>query len=450
MIASMMRTPHPPPDWATLFAEINPDPDLLLRAVRAGREADDYLSWDRLRRHTLPSGLTAKQWWFGVKFSRRQQYRALPLRDAHGEPFVYALPDAMLAGLDEVTRSTGGVVSAPELVVNPATRDRFLINSFMEESITSSQLEGAATSRLVAREMLRSGRAPHTLGERMILNNYRAMQFVREHATRELTPALICELHEIVTRGTLRDPSEAGRMQLPGEERVGVWSVADDELVHQPPPAEQLPTRMAELCRFANGESGERWLHPALRAIVTHFMVGYDHYFADGNGRTARLLFYWVALRNNLWLMEFVPISRLLKDAPAQYARSYLDTEQDDNDLTYFALHQLNVIRRAVGDFTEYLDRKTREVHEAKNLLPGLALNHRQVSILEGMLRGRTHRVTVRSHATSHGITLATARGDLRRLEADGLLVSTREGRTDTWRPVTTLAEALQDLSIPH
>ena len=68
---------------------------------------------------------------------------------------------------------------------------------------------------------------------------------------------------------------------------------------------------------------------PVLRATLPaiHFMVGYDHYFEDGNGRTARAFFYWSMLRQGYWLAEFLSISRVLRAAPARYARSFLLTE---------------------------------------------------------------------------------------------------------------------------
>ena len=117
-------------------------------------------------------------------------------------------------------------------------------------------------------------------------------------------------------------------MQRPGERKVVVGS-GDDVILHDPPSAEGLPERMATLCRFANAETDDVWLHPVARAILTHFMVGYDHCSVDGNRRTARALFYWVALREGHWLIEFLSISRLLIEAPAQYARAYLNTETD-------------------------------------------------------------------------------------------------------------------------
>ena len=88
-------------------------------------------------------------------------------------------------------------------------RQRFLVNSLMEEAIRSSQLEGATTSRRVAKELLRTGRDPKDRGERMIFNNYRALQFMREEMGENLSPAVVLELHRILTDGTLDDPGAA-------------------------------------------------------------------------------------------------------------------------------------------------------------------------------------------------------------------------------------------------
>lgn len=440
----MVKLPPSPPSVDALMGEVTADLEVFRKVLAAGRGFDDYAPWDKIRFRPPPDGLTSPQWWVGLKMSRSQQYRELPFEDSEGNPFVYALPDAMLKGLDEVSRRAGGTLATSELVTNAATRDRYLVGSLMEEAITSSQLEGAVTTRQNAKEMLRAGRAPRDNSERMIANNYRAMQFVREHFDEALTPALVCELHRIVTQGTLRNPAAAGRLQLPSEKRVGVWSETDGVQLHEPPPAEQLPERLDRLCRFANGETDERWMHPVLRAIVTHFMAGYDHYFEDGNGRTARALFYWVALRNDLWLLEFVPISRILRGAPVQYAKAYLYTEQDDGDVTYFALHQLTVICRAIDDLHDYLSRKAVEVRAARSVAADLKLNHRQFAVVEGALRNADLRITVSSHAGSHAVTAVTARTDLQGLEERGVLTSSKESRTQVWVPVRNLADVLR------
>ena len=118
---------------------------------------------------------------------------------------------------------------------------------------------------------------------------------------------------------------------------------------------------MQRLCDFANAdEASLPFVHPVLRAILLHFMIGYDHPFADGNGRTARALFYWSMARSGYWLMEYTSISHILRKAPARYMRAYLHTETDKNDTTYFLLHQLQTIRQAIAALHDYVAKKSR------------------------------------------------------------------------------------------
>ncbi|WP_338025862.1 Fic family protein [Actinomyces gaoshouyii] len=206
-----------------------------------------------------------------------------------GAPLTYNLPDPLLRLIDDVSSRARGRVELSEPIANTATRNRYLVRSLIEEAITSSQLKGASTSRVRAKQMLREDRSPRDRSERMILNNYRAMQRIVEIKDEPLSPALITQIHRMVTDGTLDDPDDAGRLQRPGEQRVRIYGVSDDEQVlHIPPAAEDLPERMERLCAFANAaddpSEGAPYMPSLIRAITLHFMMGYDHYFADGNG----------------------------------------------------------------------------------------------------------------------------------------------------------------------
>lgn len=196
------------------------------------------------------------------------------------------------------------------------------------------------------------------------------MHRVQEARRDPLTPALVCELHRIVTLGTLDDPHSAGRIEQPTDQRVRVWG-DEEQLLHTPPPAVELPARLAALCAFANGETDIGFVHPVVRAVVLHFWLGYDHYFADGNGRTARAVFYWAMLHEGYWLAEFLTISSILRTAPIAYAQSFLYTETDDNDLTYFLIAQLEVLAQAVANLEDYLKRKSTEIRRVERLLGG-------------------------------------------------------------------------------
>ncbi|GAA1870835.1 Fic family protein [Asanoa iriomotensis] len=442
-----------------------PDDEFLLREVLKTRDVHKisevfnlfgsdgissrpYLHWDELRFREPPAGFTVEEWWLATKLARRSVYRRLPLVDERDKPFVYTLPDEVLRQTDFVATHASGQIRFHEEVTDRATRDRYLVSQLIEEAITSSQLEGASTSRKVARDMIRSGRRPRDRSEQMILNNFRAMQRIGEVRNEPLTVDLIREIHRIVTEKTLDNPDAAGRFQLSSEDRV---QVLDDqgEVLHTPPPAEQLPERMERLCDFANARTETAYLPGVLRALVIHFMIGYEHPFEDGNGRTARALFYWSMLNQNYWLTEFLSVSRILKPSQVRYAQSFLHTETDENDLTYFFVHHLGVVHKAIDDLHAYLAHKMAEVREVRATLRqfGDFFNSRQIALLQHALKAPASRYSVQSHKTSHRISTETARSDLLDLTTYGLLIRNRSGKRFVFDPVPDLAEKIKEFS---
>lgn len=412
------------------------------------QERDRYLHWDKLRRLDPPAGLSKEEWWMRVKLSRLSDSRPLPLKSPSGEPFNYTLPDQVLQYLHHIDQRCSGEVAMDEVVTSEKEAgQRFLVNSLMEEAIRSSQLEGATTSLVAAKELLRSGREPRDRSERMIANNYRALQYMREEMGETLTPSSILELHRIVTDGTLRNPAAAGRLQRPGEDRVAVYDRDDGEPIHIPPPAEQLPERLELLCDFANGGgNSNQFVHPVLRAILIHFWLAYDHPFEDGNGRTARILFFWAMHTQGYWLAEYLPISRRIRKAPAQYARAFMETETDGGDTTYFLIHQLRIIEASIEDLHLYLRRKIAEKRDVESLLQDdEGLNGRQLSMLTDAVRHPESSFTFESHAKSHRVSLETARTDIRALEDRGLLVRRGKGRRHRFEPAPDLPERLRE-----
>lgn len=446
-----MKIPMTPPDYGKLgraVAEAGAEHfQRLLSAAVGLAPAGLYLHWDELRYKTPPEGFSHEDWWFAVKTARLLLSRPLPLKDKADRPFRIVVVDPVLSRMHRIDRDASGQIRLEAPITNPETRDTYLVRSLVEEAITSSQLEGASTTRLVAKEMLRQGRRPRDKSEQMICNNFLAMRSISDRIREPLTPELIFDLHRVLTQDTLDDPTAAGRLRRPGE-RIEVVDHRDNRVLHIPPPADELPERMALLCRFANGTDDEPFVHPIIRAILLHFALAYDHPFVDGNGRVARALFYWSALSQGYWLLEFVSISRVLKQAPAQYIRAYLFTETDDSDVTYFIVHQLATITKAIDELHAYLRRKAEELREAEALLRTsehlrAVLNHRQLALIRHALQQPGARYSIEGHRRSHDVVYQTARTDLLGLADLGILVKAKVGRTFVFLAPESLQERL-------
>ena len=426
-----MKIPKSPPDLANLIATISSDKDKFVSLMRTVFPLVNgkYLHWDDLLHRTPPEGLNHDEWWLGLKLARNASANQLPLLvDKNNVPFSYSLVDPIHEWLHEIDLRVGGRIEMPSQVTNPETRDRYYIESLIEEAITSSQLEGASTTRRVAKEMFRSGRKPRGRSETMIINNYYTMKMIAELKTEKMTPDHVLRIHERVTRGTLDDPAAEGRLRSPSDDIY----VGDKEgqVLHRPPHADPLKERMDAMCEFFNRASEQPFIHPVLKSIILHFWMGYDHPFVDGNGRCARALFYWSMLHQGYWLCEFISISQILLKAPSQYSLSFLHTETDENDLTYFLIYNLNVISRSIDELHNFIRRKTRQLKALEAQVKNLnSYNHRQREILSHAVRHPGHQYTIDAHRAYHGVVYQTARTDLLELHERGLFNKEKLGR---------------------
>lgn len=443
-----MPLPQTAPSQKTLTAEfVALDAErqvALLTDASPLDEKNRYLPWEEVRYRQPPDGLSARLYWFGMAMARRASARTLPLIGRGDQPFWYCNVQPLLASLNRLDQAQRTHILADETLMTNAARRRWLQRGLMDESIQSSRLEGANTSRQLAREMLNDGWPPRDKSERMIANNFAAMQAIEEWATNGEPIDLehILRLHRIVTVGTLRDDNDAGRLQQPGEARVYVVS-ASQEVVHRPPPADELPERMRRIREFADPDSGSEFIHPLLRAILLHFMIGYDHPFVDGNGRTARALFYWSLLRSGWWLAPYLPISHFLLRAPAQYSRAYQYVTSDDNDVTHFLLQQLDIIEQAVDQLGHDLQEQAAATRHLLERLDEDGFSERQLAILQSAVEQPNRIFTISQQQNEHRVSYWAARADLQNLTERGYLLRERSGKKFVFRPAPDLQERL-------
>jgi len=262
---------------------------------------------------------------------------------------------------------------------------------------------------------------------------------------------MVFEVHRILTAGTLDDEAKTGVFRTAGDP-VRVED-HEGEIMHLPPPASELPERMAILCAFANARSDTKdsFVHPLVRAILVHFMLAYDHPFVDGNGRTARALFYWCALRNGFRLLEYVSISAVMKRAPVKYGLAFLHTETDGGDTTCFLIHQVKVIQDALAALEEWVRKKQAELSilEKRLIESGRNLNARQRALLLEAGRRPGLEITIAIHQKQHRVSYLTARADLEGLAELKLFAKRKRGQTSIYTPRRTCPCVSTDFDRP-
>jgi len=406
---------------------------------------DEYLFWDKVKHRPLPESLDAGASWALVKLSRLTQRFEVPLKDTKGRRFSYGLPPGALSILHEVDRWSGNTLALAEgSQANLAgMQERVIINSLMEEAVATAQIEGAATTRKIAKQMLITGRQPRDRSEKMILNSYRAIQLIKSRLTQPLSLSLLFEIQETLTAGTLDDVSAAGRLRFESED-INIVDTSDGEIIFTPPPASDLPRRLQDLFDFVNTDHDAPFIHPVVKAAILHFWLAYEHPFVDGNGRTARAIFYWYMLKQGYWLFEFLTVSRVILDAPMQYYKAFIYTEIDDNDLTYSIIHMLRATHQAISALREWLARKQTEHRTIAVALRHLTeFNHRQRLLIDHALRHPDAIYTFQGHQGRHNVTLVTARKDLEGLAAAGVLTPIKYGRQKGFMPHEKLEQRL-------
>ena len=283
--------------------------------------------------------------------------------------FKYTLIDEFQEKLHVLDKSAAkNLLSSLEALQD--SKRKCMISSLMEEAIASSQIEGAATTSEIAKRMLQENRKPRNKDEKMIVNNYTTMKHIVDLKNETITPDQILEIHRLITKGTLEKPEFEGNFRENND--IAVYS-HDGTLLHKPVEYPDVPKLINELSDFANSKD-EEFIHPVIKGIIIHFLIGYIHPFNDGNGRTARALFYWYLLKNDYWLFEYMSVSRIINNSKKQYRNAYLYTESDKTpndagDLTYFIKYNLDCIQKALEEVLEYLNRKQDEQSQAlKNI----------------------------------------------------------------------------------
>lgn len=387
--------------------------DKVQEVVNKVNETFEY--WDTIKYKRCPEGCTPQQLWTYVKAARVKSM--MSVWGKYG--ITLTLTNQMQRMCHEIDMNWGGSWGT-DSIIGDENKEQYLVGSLMEEAIYSSQMEGAATTRKVAKEMLRKKMTPKDKSQQMIANNYQTIQFIVSHKDALLTPELLLQIHQLMTEHTMQNPQEAGCFRSNND--VVVENGITHETVHIPPTYEEIPNFVEDLCRFFNEQDAPQFIHPIIRGIIIHFMVAYVHPFADGNGRTARALFYWYMLKQGYWLTEYLSISRVIAKSKKSYEKAFLYTEVDGMDMGYFVAYNMRVLQQSFKQLQDYIKRKQEEKRAANSFLRIGNINARQAQIIKMFADDSNLVVTIADLQAKFLVSPTTAKADVVGLMNMGLL----------------------------
>lgn len=387
------------PDVRSLIDEIN----------------DNYQYWSDVKYKRLPDGISKEELWAAVKLSRQTQ-RTLTWSKYGLSVYVTSRMQRYCHSFDMSFVGSW----ASNAVIPPEDKERYLVSSLMEEAISSSQMEGASTTRRVAKDMLRKGLSPRGRSEQMIVNNYASIRFITEHKDENLTPDLLLKIHSTMTQKTLEGRDDEGRFRT--NDDVVVEDSVTHEVVHTPPSHTEINEFVTTLCDFVNTDSETTFIHPVIKATIVHFMIAYMHPFVDGNGRTARALFYWYMLKKGYWMTEYLAISRIIYKSKASYEKSYLYAEADGGDMGYFVAYHLRVLDLAFKELKAYIEKKIAEKQSNVDIMRLGGINERQMAILSMLKSNPKAILTVKEVENRFAVSYPTAKSDMDSLVQRGFL----------------------------
>lgn len=408
-----------------------------------------YQSWAKRIRYKkdIPGNLNPEEFFKVLQFIRKISAKDSPVKQENGRNFTWQELDRFQKFFHQFSKDFGARKNTQLSEIKTEIKRKKNYEGIIEEAIASSQIEGATVTREQGRKLLKSNKKPTSIGEKMILNNYKTIQLIEtKWKDEKMSIELLLKIQKALTADTLKEKNYEGRLRTK-KDSIEVGNELTGEIAFIPPSEKFVQKELKQFVKFANEESPfDNFIWDLARAIILHFWLAYLHPFCDGNGRTARSVFYWYLLRKDFLYIGFLPISVRIRKSKNAYEKAFLLTEQDDNNLTYFFDYIIRQLELSIKDFYEF-EKNQEEVQkqklEVEDKFSELGLNQRQIELIYHFIKHPDEFTTLARHQQYQNITYVTARKDLFGLEEIGFLQTKKKGKTIHFYPTIKIREVL-------
>ena len=257
-----------------------------------------------------------------------------------------------------------------------------------------------------------------------VLNYLSALDEVPAFAKREpFTPDDLLALHRTISTGTLDDPKDEGAFR---REQVVVAIGATGEVVFTPPPTEKVPTLVDGLLEWFGSDRANE-LDPVIHAGVAHYRFVWIHPFADGNGRTARVLATLALYRRGFDVKRFFALDDYYDQDRRGYYAALRAVDQSTLDLTGWLEYFTAGVALSISAVKDRIIGISKDV-KALSEKGQISLSERQMAIVERMVDAGT--ITNREVRELFGLSNRAALNELEKLMELGVVEKTGQGRS--------------------
>lgn len=299
----------------------------------------------------LPLNLPIDAFWQELQNRRKARATVLPLYNASGRPYWFAVTDTM--------------VSASEKLCEAALEqdDSFdpyrvqMTGTIMQECFFTSFVEGAQIPVQEAMDFLQRGTEPENIQEQMLWNNRNAWVSVMNALYRPIDEGMLKSLAFMLTED-MEGCSEEYRQS--DQHPIAAMNNEPYSL----PSSYILPERMNDYCKYLQSPD----VHPLIKAAVGQAYILVSRPFQEGNERMSRMISYIVLMRSGYEFFRDISISGMIARESYRYYKSMCEIlrEENDGDLTYFIEYFLDMLSRALDTKRQADLRREQESIEAE------------------------------------------------------------------------------------
>jgi len=238
----------------------------------------------------------------------------------------------------EMGQCNAFVDSLSAVPIDPVDRKRLLNVSLIKGAMATTAIEGNTLSEeevsLIAEGEELAPSKKYQEGEvKNILESFNTLlkEVAVDNKIQKITPSMLKRFHKMVGK----DLGEVFQA-IPGRFRNSSVHVGG---IYVPPQHEDIPALVDQFCEWSlkefHFERGQTFKESIIHAVVSHVYIAWIHPFGDGNGRTARLIEFYIMLRAGNPDFASHLLSNFYNETRSEYYY-HLDKSRKTGDISEF------------------------------------------------------------------------------------------------------------------